>query len=67
MSSFDNNSICYMLQGVTFDTGGVDVKTGGAMIGMHRDKGGASAVAGFFQVQSCVLRERSERVGDKAG
>jgi len=37
-------------KGVTYDTGGADVKAGGVMAGMHRDKGGASAVAGFLQV-----------------
>lgn len=37
-------------KGVTYDTGGADVKAGGVMAGMHRDKGGASAVAGFFQL-----------------
>ncbi|CAK8674251.1 unnamed protein product [Clavelina lepadiformis] len=36
-------------KGVTYDTGGADVKAGGIMAGMHRDKGGASAVAGFFE------------------
>ena len=39
-------------KGVTYDTGGADVKAGGVMAGMHRDKGGASAVAGFFQVHN---------------
>ncbi|MXW74276.1 MAG: leucyl aminopeptidase family protein [Gammaproteobacteria bacterium] len=34
---------------VTFDTGGVDIKTGGHMAGMSRDKGGAAAVAGFMK------------------
>ena len=38
------------IQGITYDTGGADVKVGGAMIGMHRDKCGAAFVAGFFQV-----------------
>eukprot|EP00128_Syssomonas_multiformis_P007860 Colp12_sorted_trinity150504_noHs@987 len=42
-------------KGVTYDTGGADVKTGGAMQGMHRDKCGAAAVAGFFQTLA-VLR-----------
>jgi len=37
-------------KGVTYDTGGADVKAGGVMAGMHRDKGGASAVAGFFEI-----------------
>jgi leucyl aminopeptidase len=33
-------------KGVTYDTGGVDLKVGGHMVGMSRDKGGAAAVAG---------------------
>ena len=37
-------------KGVTLDTGGVDVKTGGAMFGMSRDMLGAATVAGFFKV-----------------
>lgn len=37
-------------QGVTYDTGGADIKAGGVMAGMHRDKCGAAAVAGFFKV-----------------
>ncbi|XP_076372169.1 dipeptidase B isoform X2 [Tachypleus tridentatus] len=37
-------------KGVTYDTGGTDIKAGGVMAGMHRDKCGAAAVAGFFQV-----------------
>ncbi|XP_044168294.1 putative aminopeptidase W07G4.4 [Acropora millepora] len=36
-------------KGVTYDTGGADVKAGGIMAGMSRDKCGAAAVAGFFQ------------------
>lgn len=39
-----------MLQGITYDTGGADIKAGGIMAGMHRDKCGSAAVAGFFQV-----------------
>ncbi|NVJ60489.1 MAG: leucyl aminopeptidase family protein [Gammaproteobacteria bacterium] len=34
---------------VTYDTGGADLKVGGHMAGMSRDKGGAAAVAGFMQ------------------
>ncbi|WP_444996143.1 M17 family metallopeptidase [Aliikangiella sp. IMCC44359] len=34
---------------VTYDTGGADVKVGGHMAGMSRDKGGAAAVAGFVK------------------
>ena len=35
-------------KGVTYDTGGADLKTGGNMVGMSRDKCGAAAVAGFL-------------------
>ncbi|XP_055587779.1 putative aminopeptidase W07G4.4 [Uranotaenia lowii] len=36
-------------KGVTYDTGGADVKAGGVMAGMSRDKCGAAAVAGFMK------------------
>ncbi|XP_034486469.1 putative aminopeptidase W07G4.4 [Drosophila innubila] len=39
-------------KGVTYDTGGADIKAGGIMAGMSRDKCGAAAVAGFMQVVS---------------
>ncbi len=35
-------------KGLTYDTGGADLKTDGHMAGMSRDKGGAAAVAGFL-------------------
>lgn len=41
-------------QGITYDTGGADIKAGGFMAGMHRDKCGAAAVAGFFQVNDAT-------------
>ncbi|XP_072913572.1 putative aminopeptidase W07G4.4 [Hemitrygon akajei] len=44
-------------KGVTYDTGGADIKAGGIMAGMHRDKCGAAAVAGLFQVLS-ILKPR---------
>lgn len=37
-------------KGITYDTGGADLKTGGHMAGMSRDKGGAAAVAGFMKM-----------------
>lgn len=36
-------------KGLTYDTGGADLKVGGAMAGMSRDKGGGAAVAGFLR------------------
>jgi leucyl aminopeptidase len=37
-------------KGITYDTGGADVKVGGGMTGMSRDKLGAAALAGFLAV-----------------
>ncbi|XOV81108.1 MAG: M17 family metallopeptidase [Aestuariibacter sp.] len=37
-------------KGITYDTGGADLKTGGHMAGMSRDKGGAASVAGFMKM-----------------
>lgn len=34
---------------MTIDTGGADLKTGGHMFGMCRDKYGSAVVAGFFK------------------
>ena len=36
-------------KGLTYDTGGADIKAGGHMAGMSRDKGGGAAVAGFLK------------------
>jgi leucyl aminopeptidase len=50
-------------KGVTYDTGGADIKAGGVMAGMSRDKCGAAAVAGFMQVhtyQPCVTYQSLE-------
>ena len=41
-------------KGITYDTGGADVKAGGVMAGMHRDKSGAAAVVGFFKTLSLL-------------
>ncbi|XP_012567150.2 putative aminopeptidase W07G4.4 isoform X1 [Hydra vulgaris] len=44
------NSYFFVGKGVTYDTGGADVKAGGHMAGMHRDKCGAATIAGLFAV-----------------
>lgn len=41
-------------KGVTYDTGGADLKTGGHMAGMSRDKGGAASVAGFLRTVAAL-------------
>lgn len=49
-------------KGVTYDTGGADIKAGGVMAGMHRDKCGAAAVAGFLQIVA-KLQPKNLKVG----
>merc|ERR1711970_1375951 len=39
-------------KGITYDTGGADIKAGGVMAGMSRDKCGAAAAAGFMKCVS---------------
>ena len=41
-------TICVAGKGVTYDVGGADIKVGGSMAGMRRDKCGAAAAAGFI-------------------
>ncbi|KAK3283365.1 hypothetical protein CYMTET_8936 [Cymbomonas tetramitiformis] len=48
-------------KGVTYDTGGADLKVGGSMAGMHRDKGGAAATLGLFAALA-ELRPRGIKV-----
>lgn len=44
-------------KGVTYDTGGADIKAGGVMAGMSRDKCGASNVAGFMKIVEALQPE----------
>ncbi|KAJ8396923.1 hypothetical protein AAFF_G00012460 [Aldrovandia affinis] len=53
-------------KGITYDTGGADIKAGGVMAGMHRDKCGAAAVAGFFQVLAELKPKHLKVVGAMA-
>lgn len=53
-------------KGITYDTGGADIKAGGFMAGMHRDKCGAAAVAGFFQILAKLKPKHLKVVGSLA-
>jgi leucyl aminopeptidase len=44
------DNLFFVGKGVTFDSGGMDIKVGGAMRGMCRDKGGASICAGITYI-----------------
>ena len=50
-------------KGVTYDTGGCDIKAGGVMAGMHRDKCGSAAVAAFMKVVDELKPTNVEVVG----
>ena len=48
-------------KGVTYDTGGADIKAGGIMAGMSRDKCGSAVVAGFLHTCS-ILKPKGLKV-----
>ncbi|KAL2919258.1 hypothetical protein HK105_200901 [Polyrhizophydium stewartii] len=50
-------NLFFVGKGVTYDTGGADVKTDGHMRGMSRDKCGATACAGFLRTVSLLKPE----------
>ncbi|KAJ2510593.1 hypothetical protein H4217_007803 [Coemansia sp. RSA 1939] len=56
-ASFSGN-VYLVGKGVTYDTGGISLKVGGAMRGMSRDKLGACGVAGFVAA-TAVMQETS--------
>ncbi|MBL8748447.1 MAG: leucyl aminopeptidase family protein [Planctomycetes bacterium] len=53
-------------KGLTYDTGGADLKTGGVMAGMSRDKGGAAAVAGLV-LAAAMLKTKGVRIVAELG
>ena len=55
--SLSPHSLFFIGKGITYDTGGADVKTGGHMRGMSRDKGGAGGVSGFMKTVSLLQPE----------
>lgn len=58
-----NETLLIVGKGVTYDTGGADIKAGGIMAGMSRDKCGAAAVAGFMKVLSILKPPHLKVVG----
>eukprot|EP00930_Biecheleria_cincta_P059298 TRINITY_DN45046_c0_g1_i1.p1 TRINITY_DN45046_c0_g1~~TRINITY_DN45046_c0_g1_i1.p1 ORF type:complete len:494 (+),score=77.29 TRINITY_DN45046_c0_g1_i1:187-1668(+) len=53
-------TVCIAGKGVTYDTGGADLKVGGKMAGMRRDKCGAAAAAGFILACARAPKELTE-------
>jgi leucyl aminopeptidase len=50
-------NLYFVGKGITYDTGGADLKVGGAMRGMSRDKIGAAVVAGLLKTVSLLKDE----------
>lgn len=50
-------------KGVTYDTGGADIKAGGIMAGMSRDKCGAAFVGGFMKYVSDTAPQHTNVIG----
>jgi len=50
-------------KGITYDTGGLDIKAGGIMAGMSYDKCGASNVAGFFKILAELKPKNFKAIG----
>ena len=61
-----NKTLFFVGKGITFDTGGADLKVGGHMAGMSRDKGGAAAVAGFMRSVAEIAPKGLKIVADLA-
>uniref|UniRef100_A0A914DUM4 Cytosol aminopeptidase domain-containing protein n=1 Tax=Acrobeloides nanus TaxID=290746 RepID=A0A914DUM4_9BILA len=57
----DFETLMLVGKGVTIDTGGTDLKIGGSMFGMARDKYGAAVLAGFFSALN-ILRPKGIKV-----
>ncbi|KAI8375168.1 hypothetical protein BD560DRAFT_392911 [Blakeslea trispora] len=56
-------NLYFVGKGVTYDTGGADIKCSGHMRDMSRDKCGAAAVAGFFKTVSMLSPEKVNVTG----
>ncbi|CAI5737896.1 unnamed protein product [Hyaloperonospora brassicae] len=57
----DAPSVAMVGKGIVFDTGGLSLKTGGAMAGMKRDMAGAAALLAAFDA-ACCARNTTDRV-----
>ncbi|MDR7120516.1 leucyl aminopeptidase family protein [Rheinheimera soli] len=55
------HTLLFAGKGLVYDTGGADLKIGGGMAGMSRDKGGAAAVAGFLKTVA-VLKPKGLKI-----
>lgn len=61
-----SKTLFFVGKGITYDTGGADLKVGGHMAGMSRDKGGAAAVAGFMRSVAAIAPKGLKIIADLA-
>jgi len=61
-----NQTVMMVGKGITYDTGGADIKAGGIMAGMSRDKCGAAVVAGFLKTVDTLKPKGLKVVGAMA-
>ncbi|BHF62865.1 metalloexopeptidase activity [Sparganum proliferum] len=61
-----DKELYFVGKGITFDTGGASIKTGGNMLFMHNDKCGAASVAGFFKALELLKPKKLNAHGKMA-
>ncbi|BHF62864.1 metalloexopeptidase activity [Sparganum proliferum] len=59
-----NETLFFVGKGITFDTGGYSLKTGGSMLFMRKDKCGATSIVGFMRVLD-ILKPKGLKVNAK--
>ncbi|POM75640.1 Metalloprotease family M17 [Phytophthora palmivora] len=56
----DAKGIAMVGKGIIFDTGGLSIKTGGLMVGMKRDMGGAASLLAAFEA-ACLAKNTTDK------
>ncbi|KAE9318598.1 putative aminopeptidase [Phytophthora rubi] len=56
----DAKGVAMVGKGIIFDTGGLSIKTGGFMVGMKRDMGGAAALLAAFEA-ACHAKNTTDK------
>ncbi|KAG6613103.1 Metalloprotease family M17 [Phytophthora cinnamomi] len=56
----DAQGVAMVGKGIIFDTGGLSIKTGGIMVGMKRDMGGAAALLAAFEA-ACHAKNTTDK------
>ncbi|CAI5727829.1 unnamed protein product [Peronospora farinosa] len=56
----DAKGVAMVGKGIIFDTGGLSIKTGGSMVGMKRDMGGAASLLAAFEA-ACHAKNTTDK------